>query len=305
MSTSSQKYLGHIIGGMVLDYLVSIYMVIKLRGFSKFKSFNWDDIKENLRFSLPRMPHTLSNTILNHFDKIMLASLINLESSAIYSVGYALGMLTIVLNSSFTSGIMPNFYRLMNGNKFAHIDEINTKSVFITTILALPIVLFSAEIIGILAPKTYASAVIIVPFIVMGYLFKSVVAVYNRYIGYSKKTGYQSLSTIIIGLLNIGLNWLLIPVFGLIASAYTTTFSFFLLSLLNWQIVRNVLKLEHTAILKLFKPLLLIAPFFVLANWINLQGVSISLFIIKIIIMALVIVIFWRLGKKHMKENDN
>jgi O-antigen/teichoic acid export membrane protein len=235
----------------------------------------------------------------------MLASLINLESSAIYSVGYALGMLTIVLNSSFTSGIMPNFYRLMNGNKFAHIDEINTKSVFITTILALPIVLFSAEIIGILAPKTYASAVIIVPFIVMGYLFKSVVAVYNRYIGYSKKTGYQSLSTIIIGLLNIGLNWLLIPVFGLIASAYTTTFSFFLLSLLNWQIVRNVLKLEHTAILKLFKPLLLIAPFFVLANWINLQGVSISLFIIKIIIMALVIVIFWRLGKKHMKENDN
>jgi O-antigen/teichoic acid export membrane protein len=106
-----------------------------------------------------------------------------------------------------------------------------SKYIFLSAII---LILFSKEIVMILADESYYRALDLVPIIILSYIFVFLYTLFGNYSFYRKKTGLISIATLLAGLINIGLNYWLIPEFGYIAAAYTTLVSYILLFLFHY-----------------------------------------------------------------------
>ena len=107
------------------------------------------------------------------------------------------------------------------------------------------------------------------------------------YSEYKKKTLFISINTVISVVVNIGLNYWLIPIFGYTAAAYTTAFSYILLFTLHYITTKLIMK-ENTIQFKKFVPGLLLFFVFVGLHLVIDQSVSILFIktILKIVLLA-------------------
>ncbi|MCD6579591.1 polysaccharide biosynthesis C-terminal domain-containing protein, partial [bacterium] len=112
---------------------------------------------------------------------------------------------------------------------------------------------------------------------------------------YKKKTLLVSINSLIAGILNIILNYIFIPKYGIFAAAFTTMVSFFFLAILHYINARFILK-EEVIPIKIFLPglllVLLTLPVFYLLNNINLPYFF-SLFV-KISFFLIIMFIFFK-----------
>ena len=125
---------------------------------------------------------------------------------------------------------------------------------------------FSKEIIFILADVKFHHAHVIVPPVVIGYIFFDMFSIYYRYTMYEKITYYTSIVIIVSGVINIILNAFLLPSYGIIAAAYTTTVSYLLMFLLIWIFVKIKFdkKFKIVPLWILWKPTLVFISFVVI-----------------------------------------
>ena len=160
-------------------------------------------------------------------------------------------------------------------------------------------ILFSKELVYIIADKKYHTALELVPIIIIGYTFVFLYNFFFHYAAYYKRTGLLSINTFIAGIANIVLNYIFIPKYGYVAAAYTTAVSYFLLFCLHYMNVKFVIK-EKIFPLK-----------FILLDLVIVIGITIFVFfigdliksyilylIIKIVIFMVMFYYFFLIGKK-------
>jgi hypothetical protein len=100
--------------------------------------------------------------------------------------------------------------------------------------------LFAPELLLIFGGKTYLEAKYVIPPVVLGYIFCMIYSLFSCLERYAKQQKIFAVITFICAVANIVLNFLLIPVFGYIAAAYTTLFSYILSSLLHFLNARKI-----------------------------------------------------------------
>ncbi|MBN2723913.1 MAG: oligosaccharide flippase family protein [Deltaproteobacteria bacterium] len=250
------RYFGKIYGEFVVTLLLSGYSLYMLVKIAKF-SFDWKHVKYTLRFSIPLIPHAMSMFILGYFDRIIINQLSTKLNTGIYSFAYDVGMAMNVIVMATTKAWHPIFFQEYNER---NTDKINrmvkgyAKKIYFAAVI---IILFSSEVIHILADSQYYHAIGIVPVIVMGYVFVFLYTLYFQYASYRKRTELISLNTFIAGFVNIGLNYWLIPIFGYEVAAHTTLFSYILLFSLHFINAKYILK-EKTIPLMVLLPHLFI-----------------------------------------------
>ena len=83
-----------------------------------------------------------------------------------------------------------------------------------------------------------------VPPIVLGILCQYIYTHYVNIELHLKKTKFVSFGTIFAALLNIILNAIFVPIYGFVAAAYTTFFSYICLLVIHYFITRFVLKIN-------------------------------------------------------------
>jgi hypothetical protein len=105
--------------------------------------------------------------------------------------------------------------------------------------VVLGIFVLGPEVVLILGGEKYAEAVNVLPPVVMGAAFQFL---YNLYVSleqFAKKTVGMAFGTIAAALINIGLNWLLIPRYGYIAAAYTTLVGYACLLVIHFFLAKR------------------------------------------------------------------
>ncbi|GAI74048.1 unnamed protein product, partial [marine sediment metagenome] len=124
------RYLGAIWGNILVQFIFSIYLIMKIYKYYKF-SFNGKFIKYILRFSIPLIPYNLNAIILAQFDRIMINYYINSASTGIYSLGYTIGSLVLFPLGAIQRAILPDFYKLRNNKEFIRINNLYKKEISI------------------------------------------------------------------------------------------------------------------------------------------------------------------------------
>ena len=222
--------------GALLARLIATLVVgtISAAVLVKFVHFSFDRslLKQALAYSLPLLPHFLSFGILMASDRIILGWYLPLSEVGIYTIGFQIGSVLMFFLLAGNNSLIPLFGQLNITDRQAveKLVRIITYYIFGLTFIGLGIALFSPFIINLLTPVSYHAAAMVVPWIVLGYLFMALYLPSSHVItliaGETRRIGIYTSGA---ATLNIGLNIWLIPKFGMMAAAITTAATYLVL----------------------------------------------------------------------------
>lgn len=242
MSLLNNKiYFGKFYSDLLVSFIIFIFAMINLIRLSKFE-LNFKYIKYFLSYSIPLIPHSLAGLIILQSDILMINKFMGEYQTGLYAFAFNIGMIMLVFVTAFNNAWLPVFYKELKNKNYLLIQdkvELYTKIIFFVLLI---LVLFSKEIVIIMANKDYYNALDVIPIILFSFVFVYLYTLFVNYAFYRKKTMYIAIITIFVALVNIILNYYYIPLYGYISAAYTTLFSYFLLFLFNYCNSKYILK---------------------------------------------------------------
>ncbi len=214
--------------------------------------FSFNKLKYALSFGLPVVFHLLASVSLNFIDRVILERYVSLADLGIYTLGYQVGMVMSVLVNSFNQAWAPNYYDLMKDKNLNH--SWHVKRVFYIWLGVIGTIcligsMWSKELLLFLTPAKFHKSAQIVPIIIFSYVINGLYFFAVNPILFFKKTKFLPFTTGTAAILNIMLNFLLIPKYGIMGAAYATVISFmfmavsvYLISLRLFNPGYNILK---------------------------------------------------------------
>jgi O-antigen/teichoic acid export membrane protein len=250
-----RKYMGKVYADFLVSGLFAGYGIYYLSRLAHF-TIEAKHIRYALMFSLPLIPHTISRFILGYYDRIIIRQLTTAEATGLYSFAYDVGTAMNLVVMASGKAWRPFFFEDYRTGQFEKINRMALEYANHIYLAAVAIILFSSDVVILLADKQYHAALPLVPIIVLGYVFVFLYTLFFQYAAFRHRTGLISINTFIAGFANIGLNYYYIPIYGYQAAAYTTLASFALLFLLHYINARVVLKEKVLSISQLIPHLL-------------------------------------------------
>lgn len=235
------KYLSKIIAQFIINIILIMYLIPLFRDIAKLK-FNYIYLKEALLFSVPLIIHVTSNTLLSQADRLIINNLLGEYAAGIYSFSYNIGMAIIVIIMAWNASWQPKLYLYLNECNYKKIKIVVNNATTIIFIASVSFILISYEFIYLLSSSDYHSSAFIVPIIIIGNSFIHIYLTYVNFIFYNRRSFLISLATLIALIINISLNYTLIPLFGIEGAAWATVAAYVALSLLHYILSRIVMK---------------------------------------------------------------
>lgn len=239
INLDNYKYYGRIIPYVAVNAIIGVNYLIST--FMKGKKFvdkkYW---KYATALSLPLIFHGLSINILTSSDRIMIAQFRSTSEAGVYSLTYSFSMIAIVVISSLESVWIPWFTQKLKCEYKEVINRNVRIYIEIVTVLVLCILFVAPEILVIMAPEEYWSGKVLIPPVILAsfIVFLYSIAVNVEY--YYKSTKIIALNTIIAAFVNLGLNFIFIPMYGAIAAAYTTVVAYFISFVIHFCAARKL-----------------------------------------------------------------
>lgn len=191
-------------------------------------TFDWSDLRTMLAFSIPLVPSSLGVMVAMYVDRLAIKRLMTLSDVGLYGVGNRVALIVSLAMVGFQGALTPLIY--------AHHQAPTTPGelarlfrLFATASLVLiaGLALFSDPLIALIAPPTYRPAAAVVPYLAGAAVFSSLY-IFAPGLELQKRTGAIALINIGVALVNVALNFTLIPSLGLVGAALGTLLSAFL-----------------------------------------------------------------------------
>lgn len=216
-----------------------IYAVQLRKGKKLFAKEYW---KFALVFNLPLIPHYSSQHILGQADRIMISRMVGSAEAAIYGVSGTVGTAISLLVNAINSSFVPTLYQNMKAGEYASIRRSSSLICGFMAAMTCVMMLLAPEMVLILAGREYAQAVYVIPPITASIFFTFVYTLFINIEFYFEQTRYTMYISVVCALLNLVLNYLLIPAFGYVAAGYTTLFCFLLFAVGHYLLSALLLK---------------------------------------------------------------
>ncbi|MBO1308224.1 oligosaccharide flippase family protein [Enterococcus sp. 669A] len=257
---SYDKYVGRVVGGTVSFTFIAVvvYLFIMFKGKHYVDKKYW---KYALRISMPLIPHSLANIILSQFDRIMINSYLGPAAGGIYSYISNIGIILSVVWMSTNNAWVPWFYGEMSNENYLTIKKVSNYYLLAFTTVAIIIMVVSIDLARLMAPQDYYSGLALVVPISLGYFFQFLYSLPVNAEFYEKKTDFIAIGTVASAGINIGLNALFIPRYGIIAAGYTTVFTYFLLFVFHYFIAKKITSRQLFDTVKIWSVVIFVSLF--------------------------------------------
>lgn len=224
-------------------YNIVEYIVIYFYNFRAGKTvFNKEFWTFALRFNFPLIPHYLSIMLLGQADRIMIEHFCGKGDVAIYSLAYSISLLMNIVTTSINASLIPWMYQKMANGEMGRLRSVTSAISLMVAMISVIPALFAPEVIAIMAPTEYASAIWVVPPVSTAVFFTFLYQMYSNIEFYYEESAFSAAASMAAAVCNIVLNALFIPRFGFIAAGYTTMISYILLAAVHYAYMRHVVK---------------------------------------------------------------
>lgn len=231
--------LGHFVTFLFMFFRESLYKYIT---FPKY--INKDILKKMLVYSLPIIPNGISWWIANSSDKYILTHYASVSDVGIYAVSYKIPTIMMTVMGFFVAS-----WQLSSVEDFgterskSFFSGVYDKYVMISIILASLLIVTAKPFASFLYSKDFFTAWHYVPILIIANVFNIMATFMGTVYTGAKKTAMLSISTVIGAVVNISLNFILIPIYGAIGAAVATAISY---------LVMYVIRIIHTRTIMAF-----------------------------------------------------
>lgn len=234
-----KRDIGRIVGATsticILAFFILCIMYKKAK--PKINKSYW---KFAVKYSIPIVPHGISQVLLAQFDRIMIRSIVGNAAAGIYSLAGNIMLILTIITDSISTAWSTWFYDQISENRIESINKRAKQLSFFFVVLTVGLLTISPELIIILGGKEYSEGqYVAIPMIVDAFiLFIYNIIVSSEY--YKNKTTYIMLGTMVAMVINLITNYVFISKYGFIAAAYTTLFSYMCYLILHIVISHKV-----------------------------------------------------------------
>jgi len=193
------------------------------------KNFSLSWAKKLLKFGYPFIYAGIAFWIFGSMDRWMIASMINLEETGVYSISFRFVSIVLFVSIAFGNAWSPYAMKLRNDSPeiyreiYVHVLFI---LIFVMLIIGTIVALFSGELIGLILPKQYYGSAMPLTILCFGMILQSTTQVTAIGISIKKRTILFARIAWLSAIINLALNYILIPIYGIDGAAWATTLSY-------------------------------------------------------------------------------
>jgi len=238
---SENRAMGRIIGASLPAFLISVVLLISFfrKAKPQISKTYWNF---GIKYSLPIVPHGISQMLLNQCDRIMISKMVSDAAAGIYSLAGNIKLILVIITESVTTAWTTWFYSQMDKEEKNAIQKRATQLLLLFFVLTSGLMALSPELVQLLGGAKYTlGKYVAIPLVLDAFaLFLYNLVVPAQY--YAKKTTYIMYGTVAAAVVNIILNYVFIKLYGFVAAAYTTLASYLLFAAVHYFISGKLLK---------------------------------------------------------------
>jgi O-antigen/teichoic acid export membrane protein len=246
-------FLGYGLIGIVFSALFSYFVplvialgiIIKQVGFS-LPSFL--EMPKYLKFSLPLAPNSLIYWITDSSDRYIIGLLLGTVSVGVYSAACIIGNLVYFFVWPLQMILFPQLSRLYDNGEIDEVKTYISYSLKFFLLISVPsitgLTVLGKQILVLFTTNEFTNGSTVIPLIALSALFAGLFQIIINITFLYKKTKYNFWIQVFSALSNIALNFILIPLIGIIGAAIATLFSFIMMSSMTYIISKKYLRFK-------------------------------------------------------------
>jgi O-antigen/teichoic acid export membrane protein len=211
--------------------------------------FSWTLVQESVKFGIPLLIFELSSILLAFSDRFLITWFNGARALGIYAAGYSISMyLGDLIKQPISLAVGPLIYRIYASEGRKKAQEMVAELLGIATLIIFPVfagtMAVRKDLLIFLASNKYAAASDIIPWALGGILLNSYMPLVSTGLYLQKKTGTIGTVSVVCTLVNILLNVLLLPRYGIIGAAWSTAASYCLVVLWTVHLSAKIFPLD-------------------------------------------------------------
>lgn len=209
-------------------------------------------LKRFFIFGIPYLPAGIASQIVQVIDRPIMELLTNMKMVGIYQANYKLGIFMMLFVSMFQYAWQPFF---LTNSKEDNAKELFAKVLTYFTLIGSIILIFLSLFIDdfvkisffgrTIIQQAYWSGLTIVPVVLLGYLFNGMYVNLSAGLYIEEKSIYAPITVGIGAAVNVAVNFLLIPVMGMMGAAIATLASYFIMTFSIYFITQRFYKINY------------------------------------------------------------
>ena len=203
-------------------------------------TFSGSIAKDLILFGLPFIPMGLAVAAMEMLNRKIIELMLNREAVGIFSAYFKLGIFIQLVSTAFYYAWQPFFMQAgKKESSKAIFSRVLTYFTLVTLSCWVVISLFIHEIVAFrigsihLVGEAFWGYELLVPLFLLAYVFYGMNLVFLPGIYFEKKTRYLATITVFASLINVVLNFLLIPLLGLYGSALASVCGYLVLAVVT------------------------------------------------------------------------
>lgn len=193
-----------------------------LRGAKPNFSAYWETVK----VISPLMISSLASAILAQNDRVLIGRFEGLAKVGIYSFAANIGMMVYLLNTTINKAWAPEFIERMKTNRTLDVARGEARIVLLYGFFSIAFSAITFDISKVIGGNMYADSHRLAKIFVLAQFLSFLYALNTNYLFYKKRTLFLSSIVFINVIVNIALNFLMIPRLGFMSAAYNSVIAY-------------------------------------------------------------------------------
>lgn len=238
---------GYFLAYIISNIVVFIYSIIFGNVLHSLSSFKFDKklFINMIKYSIVLIPTSFIWWIMNSSDRIMVTNMIDSTANGIYAISYKIPTIIVTIITIFNQAW---FFSAVNFKDNSDQEEY-TNSIFLkllnfSTLLAIGVFIILKEFSKIYVASEFYSSWKYVPILVLGVVFQSLSTFIATSYSVEKDNKGMLFSGISGAAINILLNFILIPLYGVFGAAIATSISYIVVFIYRAINTRKYLKIH-------------------------------------------------------------
>lgn len=217
---------GVLLAALLAEAACCLLLVPRLAGTLRGR-WPGEEMRAQLTFGTSLVPGAMATFVLDLSDRFFLRHYSNLSEVGLYSLGYRFGeIISFVVAAVQLAWPQFVFSNRRSPNAQELYSYATTYYVGGMVFLILGLSMLAPEAIRLMAAPAYARAALVVPIIALAYLCEGLCYVGTIGIMLQRRPLIRSAAIGVAAAINIGLNFLLIPSYGMLGAAWATLIAF-------------------------------------------------------------------------------
>jgi O-antigen/teichoic acid export membrane protein len=213
-----------VMGVVAADVIVTaVMMLLMIQWFAPLikPMFSRKVLGASLSFGLPRVPHGFALQVMAVGDRWVLSRYMTLRDVGVYSMGVSFGLIQKIVLGAFEYAWAPFYYATAREPDAPRVfSTVTTYGVALLALMTAGLSAIAFDLLDVVTRGQYVAAEGVVVWTAVGVFFYGVYLLTSIGLNITSRTRYYPVSTAAGAAANIGLNFLLVPRYGIIGAAW-------------------------------------------------------------------------------------